>query len=175
MAKKRFTADIFSQSSIEKLRRNLQTYRAELLDKTEILCKRLAEIGVDIAKAQIINFKAEFTGELKSSITYNRKISSNNRVVFVIKADSEHAIFVEFGTGIVGKSFPYPAPFPNGIDWQYASGEHIIQLKDGRYGWFYNRDGRWYFTEGMKSRPFMHNTSLELQGQVVKIAKEVFG
>lgn len=174
MAKKRFTADIFSKSSIEKLKRDLQTYRAELLEKTEILCKRLAEIGVDIAKAQITTLDAVFTGELKTSITYNRTSSDKNRVVFVIVADNEHAVFVEFGTGMVGKQSPYPVPFPNDIDWKYASGEHIIQLKDGRYGWFYNRDGRWYFTEGMPSRPFMHNTSLEVQGQIVKIAKEVF-
>lgn len=175
MAKKIFKADIFSQSSIEKLKKELLNYQSELKNKTQILCHRLAELGVAVAKAEIVNLDAVMTKELFQSISARQKTSVSDRVVFAVVADSKHAVFVEFGTGMVGKQSPYPVPFPNDIDWQYASGEHIIQLKDdGRYGWFYNRDGRWYFTEGMPSRPFMHGASLEIQRQVVKIAKEVF-
>ena len=91
-------------------------------------------------------------------------------------AGTDHAAFVEFGTGIVGKQSPYPYQLPEGVDWQYASGKTIRQLADGRYGWFYPADdGKWYFTEGMPSRPFMYMTAIELCDIVSQTAKVVFG
>lgn len=171
---KKFKANIFSQSSIEKLKRDLLDYKSDLKSKTETLCSRLADMGVEIAKAKITDLDAVFTGELKSSIKAEQKNSNSEKIIFAVVADSKHAVYVEFGTGIVGRASPYPTEFPDGVTWQYASGKTIRQLADGRYGWFYQRDGKWYFTEGMPSRPFMYGTSLELQNQVVKVAKEVF-
>ena len=90
-------------------------------------------------------------------------------------ADSHHAAFVEFGTGQFGLESAYPYPFPEGVDWQYNTGETIFEISPGQYGWFYpGDDGRWYFTQGMPSRPFMYETSLELMNLVVTTAKEVF-
>lgn len=172
---KRFKANIFSQADTARLKQELINYEKQLTNKTRLLCKRLSELGVEIAKARITDLDAVFTGELKSSISANEKQSGKDKVIFCVAANNKHAVYVEFGTGIVGRSSPYPYPFPNGVSWQYASGKTIRQLTDGRYGWFYRRDGKWYFTEGMPSRPFMYGTSLELQNQVLKIAKEVFG
>lgn len=172
---KRFKADIYSQADMARLKQELINYEKQLITKTRLLCKRLSEMGVEIAKARITDLDAVFTGELKSSISAKEKQSGRDKVIFCVAANSKHAVYVEFGTGIVGRSSPYPYPFPDGVSWQYASGKTIRQLADGRYGWFYRRDGKWYFTEGMPSRPFMYGTSLELQNQAVKIAKEVFG
>lgn len=173
MAKKKFKVNIMSPSSIDQLIKELRSYQNSLEDKTKLFCERLAEIGVETAKATVYGLDAVFTGELFRSI-HSEQRSSGTTVVFAVVASSEHAVFVEFGTGIVGKESPYPAPFPDGVDWQYASGKTIRQLSDGRYGWFYERDGQWYFTEGMPSRPFMYLASLEIREQIVKIAKEVF-
>lgn len=175
MAKKKYKVDILSPSSIERLKNNLIDYQGEVQAKTWLLCQRLAEIGVEVAKANVVSLDAVFTGELFNGIHSEEVTSSNNKTVFSVIADNSHAIFVEFGTGLIGKESPYPGDFPEGVGWQYASGKTIRQLADGRYGWFYNRDGQWYFTEGMPSRPFMYFASMELQKQVVKIAKEVFG
>ena len=35
-------------------------------------------------------------------------------------------------------------------------------------------DGKWYFTEGQGSRPFLYETRNALEAEVLKIAKEVF-
>jgi len=37
-----------------------------------------------------------------------------------------------------------------------------------------DENGNWYFTQGMPSRPFMYETSMELMNLVVKTAREVF-
>ena len=169
MAKKRFKVNIMSPSSIDQLIKELRAYQTSLEDKTKLFCERLAEIGVETAKATVYGLDAVFTGELFRSI-HSEQRSSGTTVVFAVVADSEHAIYVEMGTGLVGAESPYPGKLPA----VYAQGKTIRQLSDGRYGWFYERDGQWYFTEGMPSRPFMYFASLEMQENIVKIANEVF-
>ena len=170
MAKKKFKVNIMSPSSIDQLIKELRAYQTSLEDKTKLFCERLAKIGVETAKATVYGLDAVFTGELFQSI-HSEQRSSGTTVIFSVVADSEHAIYVEMGTGMVGAESPYPGKLPA----VYAQGQTIRQLSDGRYGWFYERDGQWYFTEGMPSRPFMYFSSLEMQERIVKIAKEVFG
>lgn len=175
MAKKRFKVNILSTSSVERLKNDLMKYQRDMEYKTKLLAERLAELGVEIARVQLADLDAIFTGELTQSIHSEYKGSLKNGVIFAVVADSKHSIFVEFGTGVVGKQDPYPYPFPEGVSWEYATGKTIRQLIDGRYGWFYpSGDGKWYFTEGMPSRPFMYNTALELESKIVEIAKEIF-
>lgn len=176
MAKKRFKVDIMSQSSIEQLIKELRSYQNSLEQKTRLFCERLAEIGVETAKATVYGLDAVFTGELFRSI-HSEQRSSGTTVVFAVVADSEHAIYVEMGTGLVGAESPYPGKLPA----VYAQGKSFVELLEpfgkyeaGTYGWFYERDGHIFFTEGMPSRPFMYFASLEMQENIVKIAKEVF-
>lgn len=170
MAKKRYKVDILSASSVEQLKKDMTDYQNKLSDKLHLLCQRLAEIGVETAQANIVSLDAVFTGELFNSIVSEQIVSTKDRSVFLVKSTSEHAIYVEVGTGIIGAESPYPGKLPV----TYAQGKTIRQLSDGRYGWFYQRDGKWYFTEGMPSRPFMYFTGIELHDKVVGVAKEIF-
>lgn len=170
---KSYTVNILSTNSINRLIRQLEKYRDGLFDKANLLAKRLAEEGVQIAGAQIVDLDAVFTGELLNSVRMEEQINN----VFAIIADSKHACFVEFGTGQRGMDSPYPFPLPDGVSWSYAVGKTIRQNPvTGNYYWFYpGKDGLWHYTEGMPARPFMYNTSLELQKIIVDVAKEVFG
>ena len=175
MAKKRLKVDIFSKSSVDNLMKDLQMYQNNLQMKCHLFVQRLAEKGVEIAKIRIDTLDAIFTGELKSSIHSELKISTDTMVIFSVVASSEHAVFVEFGTGQVGQEAPYPYPFPNDVNWNYNTGETIFEISPGQYGWFYpGKDGQWYFTQGMPARPFMYETAIELRRIVEKTAKEVF-
>ena len=173
MPKKILTANL-SVSSIRQLQKNLEKYKDGLTYKATLLAERLSERGVEIARVQIADLDAIFTGELIQSLHSEYKGSTPYGAIFAVVTDSEHAAFVCFGTGIVGKESPYPYELPEGVTWDYASGKTIRQLADGRYGWLYPRDGKWYFTEGMPSRPFLHNTAMELREIVEKTAKEIF-
>lgn len=160
-----------NHNSIQNAIKEIKQYEDSLDRKCEILAQRLSELGVSIAKTNVAAYDAIFTRELYQSI-HNEKVGSN---IFLVIADSTHAKFVEFGTGIIGKKNSYPYPFPDDVDWEYASGKTIRHLANGKYGWFYLLDGKWHFTEGMPARPFMFETSLELQKKIYEIAKEVFG
>jgi len=170
----RYSASLTS-SGIEKLIRQVKDYQTRVDEKTRIIAQRLAERGVDVACVKLVSYKALFTGDLMASMREQLMSMDVHGATFVVKADSEHAAFVEFGTGYVGNDSPYPYPL-TGIDWQYISGNQIVaNAKNGIYGWFYKgSDGNVYFTEGMPSRPFMYETSLQLAQETVKIVRQAF-
>lgn len=175
MAKKILQAEL-SVKGINELKKQLSDYKVNFLQrKLEELTRELAKHGVEIAKANITKLDAIFTGELINSIHAVEKSKSAGKVTFFIVADSEHAAFVEFGTGQLGMEGGYPYPFPNGVQWNYNTGSTIFEFAPGQYGWFYERDGQLYFTQGMPSRPFMYETAMELLQEIPKIAKEIFG
>lgn len=175
MAKHKITLNPLSQNSIQNAIKALQSYQDSLTYKCQLLVEKLAEKGVEIARVEISDLDAVFTSELLQSVHSEYKGSVKGGGVWAVVTDSEHATFVEFGTGIIGKANPYKGTLPEGVDWQYASGKTIRQLANGRYGWFYKgNDGNWYFTEGMPSRPFMYNTANELKSIIVSTAREVF-
>lgn len=85
----------------------------------------------------------------------------------VITIGAEHAMYVEFGTGIKGENSPHPNPSFNGQDWEYDMNGH------GEKGWYYpttaddpnptkyyskSSDQWWAWTSGQEARPFMYNT-----------------
>lgn len=164
-----------SVKGIEQLKKELLNYKnVELRQKVNTLVRLLAEKGVLIAQANITSYDAIFTGELLSSISAKNGGGTNGTAIFYIVADSRHAVFVEFGTGQIGSEAPYPYPLPPGVDWEYNSGKTIFEISPGQYGWFYPKGDKWYFTQGMPSRPFMYETAMELQELILKTAREVF-
>lgn len=171
MAKRKFSTDL-SVKGIENLKKQLEHYKNKILQqKVDLLAKTLAEKGVDIAQVNVARLDAIFTGELITSIHTQYGGSTKGTAVFYVVADSQHAIYVEMGTGIIGAQKPYPGKLPA----MYAQGKTIHYTDDGRYGWFYqDANGDWWFTEGMPSRPFLYETSIELMEKVVETAKEVF-
>lgn len=164
-----------SVKGIEQLKKELLNYKnVELKQKLNTLVRLLAEKGVLIAQANITSYDAIFTGELLSSISAKNGGGTNGTAIFYIVADSRHAVFVEFGTGQIGSEAPYPYPLPPGVDWEYNTGKTIFEISPGQYGWFYPKGDKWYFTQGMPSRPFMYETAMELQELILKTAREVF-
>lgn len=174
MSKIVFTTDL-SVKGIKNLRKQLQDYvDKDLQQKIQLLTQRLAEKGALFAQVRIKTLDAVFTGELLNSMKTVDGGSAKGTSVFFVVADNRHAAFVEFGTGQIGQEAPYPYPLPPGTDWEYMVGKSIFEISPGQYGWFYQRDGNWYFTQGMPARPFMYETYLELANLVLTTAREVF-
>lgn len=150
--------------SLERATQEVRKYAMELDEKVEALIRKLAERGAMVAKVQLAALDAVYTGELLSSIEgiYNEKDH-----VGIVRAGAPYAIFVEYGTGVIGAGSPHPKP----DGWQYDANGH------GDEGWVYlnERDGKYHWTRGYQSRPFMYNTARELERECVNIAKEVFG
>lgn len=189
MSKKTLSATL-SVSSIRQLQKDLEKYRDSLTYKARLLAEKLSERGVEIARVQIDDLDAIFTGELIQSLHSGYKGSTQYGAIFAIVTDSDHAAFVEFGTGQVGMENPYPHKLPQGVTWKYNSGKTIRQaeedivihgdvyVKAGEYFWSYiGDDGKLHISKGMPARPYMYNTAMELRNMklIEEVAKEVFG
>ena len=94
MAKKPLKADL-SISSIRNLQKELEKYRDSLTYKSRLLAEKLSECGVEIARVQIADLDAIFTGELIQSLHSEYKGSTPYGAIFAVVADSSHPIFVE--------------------------------------------------------------------------------
>ena len=154
----------FSLDEIDRAIKEVEQFKQEFLRKCDQLIEVLTETGVEVAKVQVAQLDAVYTGELLNSIegyyspTYN---------VGIIKAGAYYAAYVEFGTGVVGSQSPHPVP----QSWQYDVNNH------GNKGWVYYDDysGEFRWTKGFKSRPFMYNTARELEKICAQVARGVFG
>lgn len=173
---KKITINLNDSATIRNAIKEINNYINDLESVCELFVEELANKGVEIAKSQIQQLDAVFTGELMASTKVFKLPKIPNGYSCLIINDSEHAAFVEFGTGWGGYENPYPYPLPPSINWEYVVGDQILaNAEKGVYGWWYKGDdGKSYFTYGMESRPFMTNTSIQLMDIVEQTARKVF-
>jgi hypothetical protein len=161
------------KGGIENAIKELEAYKKRIQEKTSLLVQKLTDYGAEIVRIKIVNMGAYYSGELLSGVSgyYSPILNAG-----FVKVTSDHVAFVEFGTGVVGQNNPHKnGEYLSKAAWNYASGAKIFTTQDGRVGWIYpTDDGGFRFTEGMESRPFMYETSLELQRDLQKITQEVF-
>ena len=159
--------------SIENAIKELQDYKKEVEQKARLLVQRLTDYGAEIARIKIVDMGAVYSGELLSGVDgyFSPLLNAG-----YVKVTSDHVAFVEFGTGVVGQQSPHTnGEYLSKAAWGYATGQKIFTTKDGKVGWIYpTDDGEFRFTEGMKSRPFMYQTALEIQREFPRMAKAVF-
>lgn len=102
--------------------------------------------------------------EVADSVTSYASLVSKNSAEGYITAEHESAVYLEYGTGIVGVWNPHPE-LPAG--WVYDSNEH------GYSGWVYwDSSGRKRWTMGLASNQFVLKTREELQRVSGEIAMD---
>lgn len=101
-------------------------------------------------------------GLMGSELSSDCGVRQTGDYSFEVYAESDHAMFVEFGTGIVGENNPHPDP----KGWVYDT------KGKGEEGWWYPTDnpypGQRHFisddgtllawTRGQEARPYMYDT-----------------
>jgi phage gpG-like protein len=142
----------------------LSTYGDEVEKLQVEMLTAIAERGERIARRELRKAGISPGGTLGQSITSEY---DEQRKLGVVKTDCPYAGFVEFGTGIVGKGSPHPEAGTHG--WKYDINEH------GEKGWVYydRKRGKFFWTKGRPSVPFMYLTAQELKQMAPKIAAEV--
>ena len=160
-------------AEIAKAIEEIRQYQKDVEKRTTRLVQRLTNYGAEIARVKIVGLGAFYSGDLLSGV--DGYFSPLLNAGFV-RVTSDHVAFVEFGTGVVGRSNPHKnGEYLSKAAWGYATGQKIFTTKNGKVGWIYpTDDGGFRFTEGMESRPFMYETALELQSKFQQMAKEVF-
>lgn len=115
--------------------------------------KAICEFGVETAKAEA----PKDTGALRDSIRGSYKDG-----VVTITAGTDHSLFVEFGTGIVGKgTYPEDANV-----YEYDVHNH------GALGWTYKLGDKYIHTIGHIADPYMYRTLKKIDENINRIIKD---
>ena len=102
--------------------------------------ERLCQIGEDEAKARV-HVKS---GDLKGSITHKVK-KSKRKIKGTVSAGTDHAMFHEFGTGLIGRDSGYPGDTS---------------------GWVYDyKNQEW---QGHEANPFMYEAAKRMEEEMKK-------
>lgn len=96
-------------------------------------------------------------GALRASIHMNVE-ASETAIVGKVFAGSGHAMYVEFGTGVVGEESRYPRAAELG-------------LKYAQYSWTYTPDNgeHFYRTRGYRARPFMYPALKQNKAKILQL------
>ena len=162
-----FTLDV---SSIAQAIQEVEKYRDDLVKAVDDLVRQLTEDGVRVASVNVQRLGALDTGELSDSFVGTFDPSSHTGI---LRTDCWYAVFVEYGTGIVGKGSPHPGPWVAPVVYykNRVYTEHDT-YKHGDNGWWYisDHDGHRHWTKGQPSRPFFYQTYMEL----INMAQQAF-
>lgn len=155
-----------STESINKAIKEIEEYRNKLPLRIETFLRRLAEIGVDAAIAYV----PVDTGELQSGIYLERKSDKE----YLVVADSDHAAFVEFGTGVIGEG-SYKGELPDGWDYDTRATPSAHDSKDPTI-WYYidPQSGEVKSTRGQRASNYMFMASAAMRQNIINVAREVF-
>ena len=99
----------------------------------------------------------EAGGGLRSSL-HMRVDQRGGEITGKVFAGGGHAMYVEFGTGVVGEESNYPRAAALG-------------LKYAHYSWTYTPDGgeHFYTTKGYRARPFMYPALSQNKARIKKL------
>ena len=179
MARKTIKVDIFNPKSIQECIKQIEAYRDDLPRKCQEICRRLAEEGVQVAKASQSEGKSE---DYQPSTKVSYEIDTNGNLVSAkIKAEGPYILFIEFGSGIrysdtknpKAAELGYgPGTYPSNAPQQNPPYDNW----ESPTGWYYyGEDGKLHHTFGVRAKMPMYNASESIRKKVEAVAKEVFG
>lgn len=149
-------------TSVNRAIKEIEELNAEWDRKIDTVLKRLAEIGG--TKASLGFSRAVYTGDNDVAVSVEQ-IGNG----YAIKASGEAVLFIEFGSGATyGYGHPKPMEYGPGTypskkgHWNDPNGWHIPKSAGGGH------------TYGNPPSATMYYTAKDLQGEILRIAKEVF-
>lgn len=157
--------DVFDSKSIDDAIRQLEEYEKDLNRKAQMLCERLADMGAMYAEWN-------FSGVLyaSDSIDYQITVERTENDKYVIKANGQSVLFMEFGAGIKhGYGHPQADEFGMGPGTYPGKGHW-----DDPNGWWFGEKGHRTHTYGNAPGMPMYNAAKDLRSEIQQVAQEVF-
>ena len=154
------TADvnIFDYASVSRAQRRLDEYVADLIEKANTVCERLASMGA--VRASLDFSRAIYNGTNDVAVAVE-PIDNG----YAIRATGNAVLFIEFGSGA---SYGYGHPEPEG----YGPGTYPGKGHwDDPNGWWYGSHEHSY---GNPPAAAMYHAKQDVLQEVQRIADEVF-
>ena len=158
--------DPYDPATYDAAIKEIKAYKKWVKKKTLELCKKLAELGLEVA--QIYFIPEAWNGNTDVTLTVE---PLNNG--YMLKASGEDVCFMEFGAGVTAglgydtsKVTP-PVPIEKG-SWSSTQGTGKF-MKDG-YRWYNGQ-----MMDAITPQMGMSHAVSEIQQRVTDVAREVFG
>lgn len=149
-----------SEESLTRLQEAILGYADRVEGACPTIAESLAQTAAETARAAC----PVDTGSLSSSIAAESDGDGTARVV----AASEHAAFVEFGTGL-----GTPSRRPQDVQAMGDGGYVVNGTGRGESGWaFPASDGTWKWTHGQSGQGFMAAGAEEARSRVTEVARQ---
>ena len=150
--------NIFDYASVSRATRSLEEYTADLIEKANTVCERLASMGA--VRASLDFSRAIYNGTNDVAVTVE-PIDNG----YAIHARGNAVLFIEFGSGA---SYGYGHPEPEG----YGPGTYPGKGHwDDPNGWWYGNHEHSY---GNPPAAAMYHAKQDVLQEVQRIADEVF-
>lgn len=143
--------DILSESSIDAAITAVEHKIKECRQFLKNAVKRGGKIGMSLVKDELSS-STNGSKNLQQSI-----VNYQSGYTCTITSYEPYAIYVEYGTGVVGANGVKHPELPPG--WRYAIGK-TINPKTGV--WKYQKHGLWFSTRGQQAHRFMYNAKVRL-------------
>ena len=150
--------NIFDYASVSRAQRRLDEYFADLIEKANTVCERLASMGA--VRASLDFARAIYNGT--NDVAVSVEPIDNG---YAIHARGDAVLFIEFGSGA---SYGYGHPEPE----EYGPGTYPGKGHwNDPNGWWYGNHEHSY---GNPPAQAMYNAKRDIQAEVQRIADEVF-
>lgn len=172
--KKRTIAIELTTDGIERAINELNTYKQEIIQKTETLRKRVGELLANEAQQ---GFNGAIVDDLindsKRIAQVDVSVDNSGDVTLVI-AKGEDAVWVEFGTGVYHNGSPGSSPHPDGAELGFTIGS-FGEGRGKRQVWGFKEDGVLKLTHGTPAKMPMARAVSSVINDIQSIVQEVFG
>lgn len=159
--------NIFNEAHLNQLKHELLRRKADIGVENGKAIRHLTNVAKEIVQRNIVEMNKKndkSTGELYDSVEAIFDEATNTGTVTV---HADHALYVEYGTGVMGEWSQHPEP---PASWVYNTREG--SGKDAGW-WWKDRNGAWHYTLGQPAYPFFYNAKIELEERKAEIVKEV--
>lgn len=177
--KKKYRASISDSGSIDRLIKELETYKQSLNDRTRLLIEALAAEGIKILNAELSGISPYYREGKDGDIETNtgELVESDGKWSCRIHMSGGQALFVEFGAGAILNTSVGGSLHPKGAELGMTIGSYPDQTHaDDPEGWWYtDRWGESQHTYGTPTFAPLYNTSEELIASIYEVAKRVYG
>lgn len=171
---KRTISFSLSESEVERAIKELEAYKKEVVEKTNLLRDRVAERLKEEAQN---GFNGAIVDDL---ITGGARIAEVDVIVesrgsiTAVIASGDDAVWVEFGAGVYHNGSPGTSPHPRGAEMGLTIGG-FGKGRGKKEVWGFFENGELKLTHGTPAKMPMARAVMVVCDEIVAIAKEVFG
>lgn len=162
----------FSQESINNAIKQVEHYKRSLANKNEEFVRKLAELGIDVARVEIMHTK----GDADKPVLFETKVNSFGLFKqAIINMSGQEVLFIEFGAGVHFNGPAGSSPHPKGEEFGYVIGSYGYGQGTKDYWYYVDESGARLRSYGTEASMPMYKASLAIMMEIQRIAKEVYG